>query len=172
MMWVQARTGGYSQQDIFFGLVLPEPDLINERCLTLDEMKAVIDGAPEPFKTLYWLLAETGVRCGEACGLPVRNLLLDQGVIRITQSVWHGQIQTVKSLKGNRACEISPQLGGTSPQIPPLLAAKSTRGSCLPRRTGRLGMLTWYANANSIPCWESWGSSVAAFMLSGMVMKP
>ena len=41
---------------------------------------------------------------------PSTNLLLDQGAIRITQSVWHGKIQTVKSLKGNRLCEISPQL--------------------------------------------------------------
>jgi integrase len=45
-----------------------------------------------------------------ATALSVRNLLLDQGAIKITQSVWHGKIQTVKSLKGNRFCEISPQL--------------------------------------------------------------
>ncbi|HXY49832.1 MAG TPA: hypothetical protein VEI01_10310 [Terriglobales bacterium] len=31
-----------------FGLVLPEPGLLNDRCLTLDEMKLVIDSAPEP----------------------------------------------------------------------------------------------------------------------------
>jgi len=30
--------------------------------------------------------------------------------VGITQSVWHGKIQTVKSLKGNRLCEISSQL--------------------------------------------------------------
>src|SRR5262249_44963342 len=68
-MWVQARSWGYSQQDLFFGLVLPEPDLVNERCLTLDEMKAVINSAEEPLRTYYWILAETGIRCGEACGL-------------------------------------------------------------------------------------------------------
>jgi integrase len=28
----------------------------------------------------------------------------------ITQKVWHGKIETVKSVKGNRTCEISPQL--------------------------------------------------------------
>ncbi len=61
-------------------------------------------------ETYLWILAETGVRAGEIGALPVRNLLLDQGAIKITQSVWHGKIQTVKSLKGNRLCEISPQL--------------------------------------------------------------
>ena len=79
-----------------------------ERCLTLDEMKLVIDSAPEPYKTYYWILAETGIRCGEACGLPIKNLLLDAGCIRITQKVW--QIETVKSVKGKRIFEISSQL--------------------------------------------------------------
>jgi integrase len=79
MMWVQARSWGYTHEDPFFGLVLPKPELINERCLTLDEMKAVIDAPYEPLGTYFWVLAETGIRCGEACGLPVRNLLLDLG---------------------------------------------------------------------------------------------
>lgn len=83
---------------------------MNERFFSLDEMKRLIEGATEPYKTYFWILAETGVRAGEVGALPVRNLLLDQGLIRITQSVWHGKIQTVKSLKGNRICEISPQL--------------------------------------------------------------
>jgi len=73
-------------------------------------MKRLIDTAAEPHKTYFWILAETGVRAGEIGALPVSNLLLDRGVIKITQSVWHGKIQTVKSVKGNRLCEISPQL--------------------------------------------------------------
>jgi integrase len=64
----------------------------------------------EPYKTYYWILAETGLRAGEIGALPVKNVLLDLGAIKITQSVWHGKIQTVKSIKGNRICEISPQL--------------------------------------------------------------
>jgi integrase len=73
-------------------------------------MRRVIEAAPEPYKTYYWLLAELGIRAGEIGALPVRKLLLDLGAIKITQSVWHGEIQTVKSVKGNRPCEISPQL--------------------------------------------------------------
>jgi hypothetical protein len=84
-MWVQAKTDGYTQIDPFAALRLPEPELVNERCLTLDEMKALINAAPEPYKTFYWILAETGIRCGEACGLPVKNLLLDLGAIKISQ---------------------------------------------------------------------------------------
>ncbi len=110
MMWNHAQAWGYVQHDPFWGLVLPERNPLNERSLTLQEMKAVIVAANEPYKTYYWILAETGVRAGEIGALPVTNLLLDQGAIRIAQSVWHGKIQTVKSKKGNRICEISPLL--------------------------------------------------------------
>lgn len=51
-------------------------------------------------------------RAGEIGALTVASLLPDQGAIKISQSVWHGKIQTVKSKEGNRICEISPPLGG------------------------------------------------------------
>ncbi len=44
------------------GLVLPERDPLNERCLTLEEMSALTVAANEPYKTYYWILAETEVR--------------------------------------------------------------------------------------------------------------
>jgi integrase len=109
-MWHSAQAWGYVQHDPFFGITLPTRGLVEERFLSLDEMKRVIEAANEPHKTYYWILAEAGVRAGEIGALPVRNLLLDQAAIRITQNVWHGKIQTVKSVKGNRLCEISPQL--------------------------------------------------------------
>jgi integrase len=109
-MWTQAKIDGYTQLDPFVALRLPERGLLNERFLSLDEMRRIIERAGEPYKTYFWILAETGVRAGEIGALPVGNLLLDQAAIRIKQSVWHGKIQTVKSVKGNRLCEISPQL--------------------------------------------------------------
>jgi integrase len=129
MMWTQAKAWGYVQHDPFCGLVLPERDPLNERCLTLDEMKAVITAAQEPYKTYYWILAETGLRAGEIGALPVANLLLDQGAVRITQSLWHSKIQTVKSKKGNRICKISPQL------------VEHLRGYLRTWRPNRLGLL-------------------------------
>ncbi len=139
-MWVQAKADNYTQIEPFVSLVLPEQGLINERCLSLDEMRLVIDNAPEPQKTYYWILAETGIRCGEACGLPTRKLLLDTGAIKIDQKVWHGKIETVKSKKGNRLCEISPQL------------AEHLRGYLRTWRPNRLGLL--FATANGTP-WDA-----------------
>ncbi len=109
-MWHSAQAWGYVQHDPFFGIALPQRGLMQQRFFSLDEMKRIIESSKEPYKTYYWILAETGVRAGEIGALPVSNLLLDRGAIRITQSVWHGKIQTVKSIKGNRVCEISPQL--------------------------------------------------------------
>lgn len=139
-MWVQAKADGYSQLDIFFALVLPEQGLLNERCLTLDEMRTIINTAPEPYKTFYWILAETGIRSGEVCGLPVSNLLLDLCAIKITQKVWHGKIETVKSKKGVRLCEISSQL------------TEHLRLFLRTRRPNRLGLL--FATRNGTP-WDA-----------------
>jgi integrase len=139
-MWVQAKIDGYTEIDPFVGIVLPDAGLTNERCLTLDEMKKVIYKAKEPYKTYYWILAETGIRCGEACGLPVRNLLLEIGAIKIEQKVWHGKIETVKSKKGNRLCEISTEL------------AEHLRGHLKSWRPNRLGLL--FATKKGTP-WDA-----------------
>jgi integrase len=139
-MWKQAKADGYTEIDPFPALRLPQPDLLNERCLTLDEMKAVIDGAEEPYHTYFWILAETGIRCGEVCGLPVQNLLLDLGAIAIWQKVWHGKIETVKSTRSNRLCEISPQL------------VEHLRGTLRSWRPNRLGLL--FATRNGTP-WDA-----------------
>jgi len=139
-MWIQARTDGYTHLDPFVGLRLPNPELINERCLTLEEMRLVIDSEAEPYKTYYWILAETGIRCGEVCGLPTRNLLLDMRAIKVDQKVWHGKIETVKSQKGNRLCEISPQL------------AEHLRGFLRTWRPNVLGLL--FATGNGTP-WDA-----------------
>ncbi len=74
------------------------------------QIKRIVDSASEPQKMFYAILAETGIRGGEICALRVADLDLDNAVIYVRQSVWRGQIQTVKSKKGNRRFPISPQL--------------------------------------------------------------
>jgi integrase len=108
-MWRSAKAWGFLPAAMlldFDSLVEAEPGLRQERFLTLEEMQRIIEAAPEPLRTFFWILSETGLRAGEIGGLPVFNLQLDLGAIKISQSVWHGKIQTVKSRKGNRTCEI------------------------------------------------------------------
>lgn len=109
-MWNQAKAWGYVDHAPFGSLVLPERLPLDEPAFTILEMKSIIEAAEEPYKTLYWISAELGDRGGEAFALTVDSLLLDQGLIRISQNVWRGRIQTVKTVKGNRGVEISPQL--------------------------------------------------------------
>jgi len=110
MMWNSARAWGYVAHDPFDGLVLPKRDLARTFNLSLDEIRRVLDIASEPYKTFYSILAETGIRGSEICGLSLTDLDLENRVIHVRQSVWRGQIQTVKSRKGNRRFPISPEL--------------------------------------------------------------
>ncbi len=79
------------------------------RFLSLDEMKRLIEAAPEPYKTYLWILAETGVRPARSAHFP-SEIFCSNKVPSKSRKAWHGKIQTVKSLKGNRLCEVSPQL--------------------------------------------------------------
>jgi integrase len=45
---------------------------------TLEEVQRLLAAAGEPYKTFYWLAAETGMRAGELCGLRIEDLILEQ----------------------------------------------------------------------------------------------
>jgi len=96
--------------DPFDGLVLPKRGLDRVFTLSLEETQRIIAAACEPYKTFYSILAETGIRGGEICALRVADLDLERAVVHVRQSVWRGQIQTVKSRKGNRRFPISAEL--------------------------------------------------------------
>src|SRR5215469_10291048 len=107
-----------------------------------------------------------GDRSGEALALAVPNLLLEDAAIRIAQSVWHGKIQTVKSRKGNRIVEISPQL------------VSHLRDYLRTWKPNRLNLLfatnkgTPSESEGCIRFWTNWASSARASMLSGMATPP
>jgi len=110
LMWKSARAWGYVKHNPFEDLVLPTRGLVRRFCLSLEEIRRIITAASGPHRTFYWLAAETGLRSGELCALRVEDVDLAGALVRVRQSVWHGKIQTVKSLKGNREFAISPEL--------------------------------------------------------------
>jgi integrase len=110
MMWNSAQTWGYVAHDPFDGLVLPKRGLVRTFTFSLEDTQRIIASASEPYKTFYSILAETGIRGGEICALRVTDLDLVNAVIHVRQSVWRGQVQTVKSRKGNRRFPISAEL--------------------------------------------------------------
>jgi integrase len=110
MMWNSARAWGYVAHNPFDSLILPKRGLVKTFMLSLDEIQRTIESANQPHKMFYSILAETGIRGGEICALRVADLDLNEAVLYVRQSVWHGKIQTVKSLKGNRRFPLSDEL--------------------------------------------------------------
>ena len=139
MMWINARAWGYVAHDPFDGLVLPKRGLVETLTLSLGEIQCIVNAASEPCKTFYAILAETGIRGGEICGLRIADLDLENAVIYVRQSVWRGQIQTVKSRKGNRRFPISAEL------------AEHLRGFLLTWRPNALSLL--FTTKNGTP-WD------------------
>jgi integrase len=107
MVWKTARAWGYVTHNPFQDLNLPRRMPAQSGTFTLEEMKAVIASASEPFKTMFWLAAETGMRTGEIRALEVSDIL--PGFLRVRKSVWHGHVTATKNGK-ERVFPISPAL--------------------------------------------------------------
>ena len=84
------------------------PKLVRKkpRFFTLADVARIIAAGMR--KSLYWLMAETGIRAGEVAGLRVQDMALDS--ITVAQSVWSGEEQTPKTQSAVRRIAISPQL--------------------------------------------------------------
>jgi integrase len=89
---------------------LPKRGLVQTFTFSLEDTRRIFASSSEPHKTFYSILAETGIRGGEICALRVADLDLENAVVHVRHGVWRGQIQTVKSRKGNRRFPISAEL--------------------------------------------------------------
>lgn len=110
MMWDSADAGSYVTEWPFRKLRLPKNGLRDPYFYHWEDAKRIWNMAGEPYKTLLWVAYETGIRAGELSGLRVDNVILDEFLIRVTQSVWRGKVQTVKSDHSRRAFPISLEL--------------------------------------------------------------
>jgi integrase len=110
MMWNSARAWGYVTGDPFEGLVLPKPRRAEARYFSADELQHILEAAEEPYRTFYWLAAETGMRAGELAGLRWEDVDVSEGVVSVRQSVWRGATQSPKSGNGVRTFAISSTL--------------------------------------------------------------
>ena len=108
MVWNKARAWKYVRHDPFEFLSMPRQPLTEARSLSIDEVRAIIRKTDEPFKTMLWILAETGIRGGELCGLYKSDV--DARKIRIARSAFRKQIQTPKTVNAVREIAISGQL--------------------------------------------------------------
>jgi integrase len=110
LMWKSARAWHYVSHNALDGVVLPKPRKARRFFLTREEMQRILAASPEPYRTFYWLAAETGMRAGELCGIRVDDVELNRGLVYVRQSVWHGKLQDPKSENAVRTFAISSRL--------------------------------------------------------------
>jgi len=110
ILWQTAKAWGYVAHNPFEGLKLPKRGLIKKPRLTAQQGRDIIKMASEPYKTMFWIVAETGIRGGELCGLGVSDVDLTNRVIKVWRSAWRGNLQTPKSTNAVRHFPISTNL--------------------------------------------------------------
>ena len=112
VLWNSAKAWSYVERDPFGGIRLPRSRKPRQFSFTLNEVRRILAAAEEPFKTFYWLAAETGMRAGELCGLRVDDVDFDSGIAHVNSSAWRGKLLDPKSSMGVRSFALSPRLVG------------------------------------------------------------
>ena len=92
---------------------LGKPQRPAQRYFTDVQMRAIIEAASGQYRTLFALLAGTGMRIGEAAGLHLDDVDFDGGVIYVRRSVWRGRELSPKTENAIRAIDIDPVLAAT-----------------------------------------------------------
>jgi integrase len=87
-----------------------KPEDPQQRYFTEEQLRKIIEGAEGQYRVLFALLAGTGMRIGEASGLHVADLDLDNCVIYVRRGVWNGQELSPKTRNAIREIDIDPGL--------------------------------------------------------------
>lgn len=83
------------------------------RFFAAKQVQQIIETAPEPYKTMFTILAMTGMRAGEMLGLQWEDIDVAAGCIHIRRSAWYGNIQTTKSKRSAAPVHLPESLAAT-----------------------------------------------------------
>lgn len=99
------------------GLITEVPEIILPKCrrleqdwFTVSQMRAIIQVAEERDQLLYALLAETGLRIGEALALKNSDIDIGHKTLTVRRSVYAGNFQSPKTDSSLRTICISSRL--------------------------------------------------------------
>jgi integrase len=94
-----AKSWGYVCQKVdYSNLVFPSGEVeIEARFFTPSQVGKIIAAAREPYKTMFTVLAMTGLRAGEMLGLQWGDINFDKRLVDVRRSAWYGRIQTTKN---------------------------------------------------------------------------
>jgi len=88
---------------------MPAPNRAQRFFFSADDVQRIMTAAKEPHRTFYGLLAETGLRVGELCGLTVDDVDLERGFLVVRQSAWRGKLGIPKTQNSVRVIDLSEQ---------------------------------------------------------------
>lgn len=94
---------------------VPDPDLpklikVQQPWFTAKQMHDIIEMSEGQYKTLFYLLAETGLRIGEALGLQWKDIDFKNSSLSVKRSIFNGQTQPPKTGNAIRLLSISERL--------------------------------------------------------------
>ena len=107
-LWRSARAWQYVAHDIVDGLVYPTPRRTQRFFFSLEDVQRIVRAAEEPHRRFYGLLAETGLRVGELCGLTVDDIDVERRLLVVRQSAWRGKLVGLKTANSVRVINLSP----------------------------------------------------------------
>ena len=113
-MITTARKWGYVAEPVKLGeLALPTESVKTEaRFFTAEQVRQIIWHAQEPFRTMFYILAMTGIRAGELLGLKGEDIDFERRLLFIRRSVNRGHVQTVKSRASQKPLPLPDVLAG------------------------------------------------------------
>jgi len=81
----------------------------NRAAYPVEIMKQIMESAEYPYNVLWWLIFETHIRRGEACGLDVRHINFGNSTILVRRNRVLNVVKNTKSKRG-RLFSISQEL--------------------------------------------------------------
>ncbi len=86
LIWDKAKIWKYTADTAYEGLELRDWVKAEQPCFSIADIQRIIQKSEEPYKTIWRLVAEAGIRRGEICGLNVGDVDVDQSILVVQRS--------------------------------------------------------------------------------------
>ena len=129
LIWDKAKVWKYTAETAYDGLELPDWEKEEQPCFSVEVIARIIERSPQPYKTVWRLVAETGIRRGEICGLNVGDVDVYQCIIVVQRSrTKRGKLKAPKA--GVRNGQVKRRVFSFSPsmaeQLRPFVEGRAT----------------------------------------------